>query len=45
MTVLPPSWLRVIVEYTDWISTDGWDFPNEGPKYETKQSNGEDPIV
>ena len=29
------------VEYTDCISAEGWNTPNEGPGYDTKQSNGE----
>ena len=33
------------VEYTDCTSVEGQDFPNEGPGYETKQSDGEDPVI
>ena len=29
------------VEYTNCISSDGYDSPNECPEYHTKQSNGE----
>ena len=29
------------VVYTDYISAEGYDFPNECPVYDTKQSDGE----
>ena len=33
------------VEYTDCISPDGEDLPNEFPVHDTKQSNGEAPVM
>ena len=34
------------VEYTDCTSAEGWDpHPNEYPGYDTKQSNGEVPVM
>ena len=33
------------VEYTDCISTEGEDSPNECPRYYTKQSDGEAPVM
>ena len=32
-------------EYTDCISAEGWDSPNECPGYDTKQSDGETPVM
>ena len=32
-------------EYTDCISAEWLDFPNECPEYDTKQSDGEDPVM
>ena len=33
------------VEYTDCISAAGWDYPNECPDYDTKQSDGEALVI
>ena len=33
------------VEYTDWTSAKGWDTHNECPVYDTKQSDGEVPLM
>ena len=33
------------VEYTDSISAEGFDSPNECPRYDTKQSDGEIPVM
>ena len=33
------------VEYTDCISAEGWDFPNEYPGYDNKQSDFEVPVM
>ena len=33
------------VEYTDSISSEGWDFFNECPEYDTKQSDDEAPVI
>ena len=33
-----------VVEYTDCISAEGYDFPNECPTYHSKQSDGEVPV-
>ena len=32
-------------EYTDCISVEGYDSPNECPGYNTKQSDGEAPVM
>ena len=32
------------LEYTDCNSADGWPTPNECPRYDTKQSDGEFPV-
>ena len=32
-------------EYTDCISAEGLDFPNECPGYDTKKSDGEVPVM
>ena len=37
-------WLRA-VEYTDYISSEGSDSPNECPRYEIKQSDAETPVM
>ena len=34
-----------VVEYTDCFSTEGWDSFNEFPEYDTKQSDGEVPVM
>ena len=33
-----------VVEYTDFFSAEGKDFPNECPDYDTKQSDSEAPV-
>ena len=33
------------VEYTDCISAEGLNFPNECPRYDTKQSDGEASVM
>ena len=33
------------VEYTDCIYAEVWDSPNECPRYDTKQSDGEVPVM
>ena len=33
-----------IVEYSDCISAEGYNFPNKSPEYDSKQSDGEVPI-
>ena len=33
------------MEYTDWISVEGLDFPNECHGYYIKHSDGEAPII
>ena len=33
------------VEYTDYISAEGEDYPNECPGYQTKQSDDEFPLM
>ena len=35
------GWDEGAVEYTDCISVEGYDPPNECPKYDTKPPNGE----
>ena len=37
--------LVVAAEYTDCISAEESDFPNECPRYDTKQSNSETPVI
>ena len=37
-----PAWA---VEYTDYISAKEKDFPTECPRYDTKQSDGEAPVM
>ena len=32
-------------EYTDCFSVEGQDFSNECPRYDTKQSDGEAPVM
>ena len=32
-------------EYTDCISSEGYDSPNKYPGYDTKQSDGEAPVM
>ena len=34
-----------IVKYTNGIFVEGLDFPNECPRYDTKQSDGETPVT
>ena len=34
-----------VAEYTDCISAEGKDFPDECPAYDTKQSDGEAPVM
>ena len=34
-----------VVEYTDFFSAEGLDYPNECPGYETKQSDGGIPVI
>ena len=33
------------VQYTNWISAEGYDFPNECPGYDIKRSDGEAPVM
>ena len=33
------------LEYVDSISAEGYDFPNQRPGYDTKQSDGEAPVM
>ena len=33
------------VEYTDYFSEEGEDIPNECPRFDTKQSDGEVPVI
>ena len=33
------------VEYTDWVSAEGYDLANECPGYDTKQSDGKVPAL
>ena len=51
---LPPFWIPSkemsaqstgAVEYTNCISAERWDFPNECPVYDTKQSDGEASVM
>ena len=41
----PVAQLAGAVEYTDCSSAEGWDSPNECPDYDTKQSDGEVPVM
>ena len=34
-----------VTEYTDWISVEGQDSPNECPAYDTKQSDDEASVM
>ena len=45
MRIRKIAYLYIAVEYTDCVSAEGLDAPNECPGYDTKQSDGEVPIM